>query len=197
MWTRVKFCLYVPTRDGDRKDTLSDLWGTTKELYFQYRINRLACTLSTSMSNSISYKIYWQINFWNESTNVRCEDNYVDLMVKNVDRETLENFFVSGIQVGCIKTKRGDVGRTNTVWSLAVYFGSDDVCNEMCIEEMRNIRCRETFIIWHIWKNIIFRVVFIGTIVPVLDPLMHPIFFGLESAIGPKIRIIPKQNKES
>ena len=29
------------------------------------------------------------------------------------------------------------------------------------------------------------------------DPLMHHIFFGLESAIGPKIRIIPKRNQES
>lgn len=46
---------------------------------------------------------------------VRSEDNYADLMTKNVSKEILYKLFVSGIQVGVIETKRENVGRTSKV----------------------------------------------------------------------------------
>ena len=46
---------------------------------------------------------------------VKSEDNYADLMTKNVNRETHEILFVEGIQKGVIKIRRENVGRTATM----------------------------------------------------------------------------------
>ena len=45
---------------------------------------------------------------------VKSEDNYADLMTKNVNRETHERLFVEGIQKGVIEIRRENVGRTAT-----------------------------------------------------------------------------------
>ena len=45
---------------------------------------------------------------------VRSEDNYADLMTKNVNRETHERLFLEGIQKGVIEIRRENVGRTAT-----------------------------------------------------------------------------------
>ena len=46
---------------------------------------------------------------------VRSKDNYADLMTKNVGKDTLEKLFSNGMQVGCIETKRENVGRTSDI----------------------------------------------------------------------------------
>jgi hypothetical protein len=45
---------------------------------------------------------------------VRSEDNYADLMTKNVSNEVFERLFLRGVQLGTIVTKRENVGRTST-----------------------------------------------------------------------------------
>jgi len=44
---------------------------------------------------------------------IRSEDNYTDIMTKNVSKEIHERLFVSGVQDGYIDTKRENVGRTS------------------------------------------------------------------------------------
>ena len=44
---------------------------------------------------------------------VRSEDNYADIMTKNVSNEIYERLFLRGLQVGNIVTKRENVGRTS------------------------------------------------------------------------------------
>ena len=46
---------------------------------------------------------------------VRSEDNYADIMTKNVSNDIYERLYVRGIQIGNIVTKRENVGRTSTV----------------------------------------------------------------------------------
>ena len=43
---------------------------------------------------------------------VRSEENYADLMTKNVSNEIFERLFSRGVQVGNIVTRRENVGRT-------------------------------------------------------------------------------------
>ena len=45
---------------------------------------------------------------------VRSEDNYADIMTKNVSVEIFNELFVQGVQAGLIDTKRENVGRTRS-----------------------------------------------------------------------------------
>ena len=53
-------------------------------------------------------------NYNLELVHVQSEDNYADLMTKNVSKEILYKLFVSGIQVGVIETKRENVADVRT-----------------------------------------------------------------------------------
>ena len=59
---------------------------------------------------------------------VRSEDNYADLMTKNVSNEIYNRLFLRGVQLGNIVTKRENVGRTGTT-STAVRSFTYDVPN--------------------------------------------------------------------
>ena len=48
---------------------------------------------------------------------VKSEDNYADLMTKNVSKDVYDRLFVSGIQDGHIKTKRENIRHTS-VWTV-------------------------------------------------------------------------------
>ena len=56
---------------------------------------------------------------------VRSEDNYADLMTKNVSNEVFDRLFIRGVQLGNIVSERENVGRTGTVDTLVRRFTYD------------------------------------------------------------------------
>ena len=61
---------------------------------------------------------------------VKSEDNYADLMEKNISKDVNDRLFISGIQDGHIETKRENVGCTS-VWK-----GQPDV--QVCVGSNRH-----------------------------------------------------------
>ena len=80
---------------------------------------------------------------------VKSEDNYADLMTKNVSKDVYDRLLVSGIQDGHIETKRENVGLMS-VWKgqpdAQVCFGSNGhesgVCGSCNKDWVRDERIR-------------------------------------------------------